>query len=175
MSLELESKHDHEPPLEEIIDIRDPAIDVEAVMARIRAGIRRRRQQAEADGVDLKSFAAGLDVAQAPSLGHETFYNLHRLSASYNKINVGMELTASTLPVVGPLWQKVRRSSHQLVLFYVNKVAGKQVVFNKYVVQALTALVKNLAEENGRMKAELEGLQARIAALEAALERRERE
>jgi len=170
-----ESQHNPEPRLEEIIEIRDPAVDVEAVMNQIRANIRKRRMKAETGDLDLESFVGGLNSGQITSFGHDTDHSLRRLSATYNKINVGLALTASQVPVLGPLWQKVRRSLHHLVLFYVNMAASKQVVFNKQVVYMFISLIKGLAEENERMKAEVNTLQARVAALEAVLEHRESE
>ena len=164
-----ESQHNPEPRLEEIIEIRDPAVDVEAVMNQIRANIRKRRMKAETGDLDLESFAGGLNSGQITSFGHDTDHSLCRLSATYNKINVGLALTASQVPVLGPLWQKVRRSLHHLVLFYVNMAASKQVVY------MFISLIKGLAEENERMKAEVNTLQARVAALEAVLEHRESE
>ncbi len=161
-------------PLEEIIDIRDPAVDVEAVMEQIRASIRQRRIKAEAEGVGLEELE-GLSLGQIVSFDHDTYHNLRRLNISYSKTNVGLFLTASRVPVVGALWQKIRRNFHHLVLFYANMVASKQAVFNKYVVHTFASLVKGLVEENERMKVEINALQARVVALETMLEHLEGE
>ena len=170
-----ESQQEQEPSLEEIIEIRDPAVDVEAVMRQIRANMHQRRLKAEAEGVDLEGFGAGLNVDVADSLSQETRDNLQRLGASYNKTNVGLFLTASRMPLLGFAWQKVRQSLHHLVLFYANRVANKQAVFNRYVVHTLTALIQDLTAGNGRLADQIEALQARVEALEAALEQQARE
>lgn len=164
-----------DPPLEEIIDIRDPAIDAEAVMKQIRARMRQRRMQAEAEGVDLGLLAGGGDSEQTISFGHATDYNLRRLNASYSKVNVGLVLTASRIPVFGPLWQRIRKNLHHLALFYANMVASKQTVFNKYVVHTFAALIEELVEKNERMTAEMNALKDRVIALETVLEHRESE
>ena len=40
-------------------------------------------------------------------------------------------LTPPHLPLIGSLWQKVRAAAHDLVVFYVNRLAGVQAAFNR--------------------------------------------
>ena len=159
--------------LNNIIEIRDPAIDAEAIMRRIREAIRQRRAQAEAQGVDYEAFVEGLSRANVGArFDQSLYYDLRRMSVAYDKIGVGLSLTETRIPLVGALVQRVRRGLHQLVIYYVNMLAGQQARFNEYEVRALTTLVKALEDgptpsEMDALRTEVAQLQARIAQLEA--------
>lgn len=153
------SPDDHrDNDLREIIDIRDPALNVDEIIERIETNRRQRHWLAGAAGVERKDI----------SLEKEVNYYLHKLNISHNQIGTGLVLTESQIPVVGSLWQKLRRNVHYLVLFYLNLVTKKQIQVNAYTVQTFTALIKYLVQENNRTKAELKMLQEQVARLEAA-------
>lgn len=151
----------HDNDLRGIIDIRDPALNVDEIIGRIEANRRQRHWLPGASGV------GGKDI----SLEKEVSYYLHKLSISHNQIGTGLVLTESRIPVVGSLWQKMRRSVHYLVLFYLNLVTKKQIQVNAYTVRTFTVLIKYLVQENNRTKAELKMLQERVTRLEAANKR----
>jgi hypothetical protein len=74
-----------------------------------------------------------------------------------------MALTESRLPLVGGVAQRLRAALHELVLFYVNRLAARQIRFNEHTARALVVLVRDL-------EAEVRELSARIAELEAERE-----
>ena len=161
----------------EIIEIRDPAIDSESIMRRIRDNIQKRRAQAESQGMNYDAFVEGL---YAPNVGsrfnYSLYYDLRRMSVASSKLGVGLELSESHIPLIGPWVQRVRMLLHRRVIFYVNMLAGQQSRYNEYAVHALCALVKDL--EGSPQPSELEDLRndvaelrARIATLEAELVR----
>ena len=166
---------DKEDDLAGVVEFRDPEIDAEAIMRTIREKIRQRRAQAEAQGLDYESFVEGLYAAQVSArFNHELYYDLRRLSLSYNKIAVGLSLTGNRLPIVGALIQRLRAGLHYLVLYYVNMLAGQQMAFNEYVVRALTTLVQDLESEPAPSKVkalqeQVDALQARVQQLEKTL------
>jgi hypothetical protein len=49
-------------------------------------------------------------------------------------------------PLVGPLLERLRRTVHQLVLFYVNQVAAQQREVNAHLLQALSLLAKEMED-----------------------------
>ena len=150
------------------IEIRDPAIDSEAVMRRIRENIRLRRAEAEAQGVNYEAFVEGLYAAKTTArFGHMLYYDLRRMSVSYDKIGVGLSLTETRMPLVGLLVQRIRGALHQLVIYYVNMLAGQQARFNEYSVRALSTLVKEL--EVGPTPSEVESLRNDLAQLRARI------
>ncbi len=67
--------------LEGVLEIRDPEIDAESITRQIRENIRRRRAQAEAQGLDYELFVERLDVARVTArFEHELYYDLRRMS-----------------------------------------------------------------------------------------------
>ncbi|MBN1954763.1 MAG: hypothetical protein JW900_06895 [Anaerolineae bacterium] len=164
----------------ETIEIRDPEIDAQAIMRQIRAKIRQRRAEAESQGLDYDAFLHGLSAAQGATRFDESFYHtLQQLGSSHDKIGVGLALTPSAIPLVGPLLQRVRVALHQLVIFYVNMLAGQQRGFNGHVAQAVRLLVKQLEADPlpGQVESlqrELDRLHERVEQLESRAERAER-
>jgi hypothetical protein len=141
-----------------------PDLDVEAIMQEIRARIRARRAEARARGLDFEAYADGLYPLPADAcLSRDLHEAVRHVALGYDKINVEMALSENRLPLVGGLVQRLRAALHELVLFYVNRLAARQVRFNEQTARALTALLRDL-------EAEVQDLQARIAELEAGQE-----
>ncbi|NLE43628.1 MAG: hypothetical protein GX620_02805 [Chloroflexi bacterium] len=166
----MDKAHDSEA----IIDIRDESIDTEAIMRLIRENIRRRRSEAEAQGLDYEAFVEGLYASKVSArFDNSLYYDLRRMSVSYDKIGVGLSLTSVRLPLLGPLIQRVRTALHHLVIYYVNMLAGQQTRFNEYVMRAVTTLVKDLEETPDprqwqQLKEEVVQLRQRLDRLEAS-------
>lgn len=102
----------------------------------------------------------------------ETVYEaLEESSVVMDAIHVQPSLTPPRLPLIGGPWQKMRGQAHALVVFYVNRLAGLQGVFNREIVAALTALVHDL-DRGGRAdpEAELAALRAELHALRAEVD-----
>lgn len=105
-----------------------------------------------------------------------TIYDaLEEASAVMDTIRVEPFVSPAHLPVVGGVWQKARGLAHGLVVYYVNRLAGVQGVFNREITAAVTALVADL-DRGGRadaeddmlaLRAELAALKAQVADLEA--------
>jgi cell division protein FtsB len=166
--------------LEEVFQIDDPEIDVTEIMREIRERIANRGEEGLLEDVDFPSFLRGDDseVTSSEFFEQEMRFNLEQANLAYDKVWVGLHLVSRPVPLVGRIWLDVRRQFHQLVVFYVNMLAGKQVAVNEYLVRTLNHLVRgftSLAEEKEIRKlqdrvAELEG---RVRELEAAADRGE--
>ncbi len=88
-----------------------------------------------------------------------------------DSIQIQPALTPPHLPLIGGLWQKVRWQAHALVVFYVNRLAGLQGVFNREVLAALSVLVGDL-DQGGRAdsRTEITMLRAEVATLRTQVE-----
>ncbi|UCC62309.1 MAG: hypothetical protein JSV36_16245 [Anaerolineae bacterium] len=154
----------------EIIEIRDPEINVESIMARIRENIRQRKKtHPELFDLGLATFPVGEpspdDVTDAGALT----FNLRQALITADEIGVMMSPVKSPLPVIGPLWAAFKRQMHGLVLYYVNTLAGKQIKFNRHVAHVLQRIVgQGAAEEIVALRQEIKVLRARIEQLEQA-------
>jgi hypothetical protein len=144
----------------ELFHLDAPDLDAEAIMREIRARIRTRRAEAKARGLDFEAYADGLYPVPPDALFSRDLYEAVRyLGLGWDKVGVEMALTESRLPLIGGLIQRLRAALHELVLFYVNRLAARQVRFNEQTARALTVLVRDL-------EAEITDLRTRIAAQE---------
>lgn len=153
---------DHDPTPH--IQIEGDDIDTEAIMQEIRARIRARRAEAKARGLDWEAYADGLYPRPPDAiLSRDLHEAIRHLGLGYDKIPVEMALTETRLPLVGGLLHRVRASLHELVLFYVNRLAARQVRWNEQVARALVTLI-------GDLETEVRGLRTRITYLETKRE-----
>ena len=121
-----------------------------------------------------KGQTAPAQAAPARSAGRfseEVYNRLEEADIVMGAISVQPFLSPPHIPIIGGLWQRVRHAAHQLVVFYVNRLAGAQVTFNREIVGALTALVRDL-DRGGRANpdAEIAALRAEVCALRAEVD-----
>ena len=105
------------------------------------------------------------------SFSDEVYDRLEEADAVMGAISVQPFLSPAHIPIIGDLWQRVRLAAHQLVVFYVNRLAGAQGTFNREITGALTALVHDL-DRGGRANpdADLAALRAEVNALRAEVD-----
>lgn len=147
------------------LNVAGDDINAEAIMQQIRARLRARRAEAKARGLDFKAYAEGLYPLKADAvLSRDLYEAVRRLELSYGNVSVDLALTETRLPLIKGLVQRVRGALHALVLFYVNRLAARQVRINEQTTRALVALVRDL-------DAEVTDLRARLAQLEQEADR----
>jgi hypothetical protein len=135
-------------------------IDAEAIMQEIRMRIRARRAEARSRGLDFEAYADGLYPLPPDAVFSRDLYEAVRyVGLGYDKVGVEMALTETRLPLIGRLGHRLRAALHAVVLFYVNRLAARQVRVNEQVARTLTTLVHDL-------EAEIRDLRARLAELE---------
>ena len=71
---------------------------------------------------------------------------------------------ATRIPLLGDLWQLVRKQFHELVLFYVNRAASHQTKVDNHIINTLNELTRVIQTQ----QEEIERLQNKVRALEAA-------
>jgi hypothetical protein len=147
-----------------------PGVDVDAIMA----AIRRSSPSAGSDGVPRTARHPELEEAACPDEPAEgehnafLYFNLRQVNQSYLKFLVELDLRPSRLdrlPVVGSMWDRLRRHLHSLSIFYVNKVTEPLIALQRQVAMVLNVLVRRDHERD----AELRRLAERVAELEARL------
>ena len=128
--------------------IEGNAIDTEAIMREIRARVRARRAEAKARGLDWEAYADGLyPLPPEAVLSRDLHEAVRYTGLDYDKIPVEMAMIETHWPLVGGLVQRLRSALHELVLFYVNRLAARQVRFNEQAARALAYLVRDLESE----------------------------
>lgn len=152
--------------VEEDFQIEGSDVDVEGVVQEIHARLRTRREQAEARGLDYDSYADGrYPLPLNAIVSREVYYALRRVQMACDKVNVEMMLTETRVPVVGGLVHRIRRALHELVLFYVQRLAARQTSFNQQTASALATIVRDMeaqARKNCAHVAEPEGNQGQV-------------
>ena len=86
----------------------------------------------------------------------DLYYHLRRANEHYYELGVGALFTPSPWshwPVVGPLWDRIRREAHNLVLFYLNRLAQRQVTVNRHLVSTLNRMAVEIQEQQRRIQA----------------------
>lgn len=144
------------PDLEQIIEIRDPAVDVTQVMAQIRSMLAAHGPVMPPDVPPL-----GMQGDDGALAFHMTQANL-----SYDQVFVEMNVMRPNVPLIGGLLARLKARAHELAVYYVNQHAGLQVNYNASVVQVLGLLAAREAEARA-LRAELDALRKRVAELES--------
>lgn len=149
-----------------IIEIRAPEIDAEAIMRQIRENIRRRRETAQAQGLDFDALAQGA-WGEGEGRFAAVYQQLRRLNALYDRITVKQYISPRRVPLIGGLIQRVRAALHDLVIYYVNTSGSKQILFNETSVHLLDTLLAELEKDAARNMQEIAALREEVTALRA--------
>jgi Flp pilus assembly protein TadB len=160
-----------------VIESQDDELDIESVMREVRARIQSRRAEAEARALDYDALAEGRSMsADVAGVDSATQTALRSVSLGYDKISVELSLTETRVPVIGPVLQRFRSALHSVILYYLNKLAAKQIRFNEAVARSLEGLVRTLRagarqDDVDALRAEIERLQERVDTLETRLQK----
>lgn len=154
-------------PPETVLSIRDPQLDVDAIMVEIRAALMQRKAEAEARGVNFDDMAMGRYIVPGsdrfPMELHEA---LQQVSLLRDSTQVSLFVTPSSTPIIGGWIQRVRTALHQAIVFYVNMSAERQIAFNVEVSKTLNRLTAALDKQLAEKDAQIATLQKRIDDLE---------
>ena len=154
-------------PPESVLSIRDPQLDVDAIMAEIRASLMQRRADAESRGINYEEIAMGrYTVPGSQRFPVELHEALQQASLLRDSTQVSLFVTPSSIPIVGGLIQRIRTALHQAIIFYVNMSAQRQIAFNVEASKALNRLTGSLDKQLAERDAQIAALQKRIDELE---------
>ena len=156
---------EHTGELEDIIEIRDPEINVAEIMARIRENLGKREPLATE--VDSLVFDPGLGGFLSLEAGLKQ--SLQQVSLTYDKIYVGDQLRVPTT-LKERLASALRQPLHQLVRFYADLLSSKQVIFNSATSSALTHLARQTERDRKSSETEIERLRGEVAELRQIVE-----
>lgn len=141
--------------LDNVFDFRDKEINAEEIMAKLRERIAARRAQAAAQGLaydDLASTAKAqplLDVSTPHKVSPELAAQVAALNQNADDIFVPL----SVVGMPNPITKRVRMALHQLVIYYVNMLAGKQAAVNRANAQIVSGLLAALGDAHKRIDA----------------------
>jgi hypothetical protein len=147
----------------EIIRIVDSELDVDAIMAQIRANLAGRAPlDPDPSGLVYRPGEAALLSAQG-----ELEWELDQAIDAQRDLGVADQLRRRA-GLFGALANRARAPLHQVARFYVDLSVQKQAVLQGHVVRALRLLSQQAVarqEETARLRAEVEELRRELAAL----------
>lgn len=145
----------------DIIRIVDPELDVDAIMAEIRANLAKRPPL----DPDPSSLVYQPSQAALLSTQNELEWLVEQASECQRDLYVGDQLRPAS-GLIGGLATRAKRPIHQLTRFYVDLLARKQAALEGHVVRALDVLTKRSAstqEELAKLRQEVEQLRQELA------------
>ena len=128
------------PDVSEIIRIVDDQIDVDAIMAEIRANLAKRPK--------LEPDPTGFTYTPAEGIQSELEWAVDEARAAAGDLGIGEQLPP------GGIVSRLKRPLHQLARYYVELLAARQSGVNRPLIRA----VELLAAENARLRAEIAAL-----------------
>ena len=93
------------------------------------------------------------------------FHHLRQANLLVTEIETEPNLAdsaATRVPILGPLWKRVRQEAHHLVLFYVNRLAAGQNQVNAQLIGSMNELTR----QNLDLQRQVAELQSRLQRLE---------
>ena len=125
-------------------------VDAEVVMSRIRAAIQERRLASGLDATEFDVLANGVGA-------HPTLEDLRRdlacLSEATRYGGVDMMLSDVRPSLVSGLIQRFRAALHEVILFYVNRLAAQQASVNRLTLHALQTALQLIEVQQVQLEA----------------------
>ena len=119
---------------------REPEVNVDEIMQQI-------RQQIIAKRAAVGVAAGGSDIAVTGKRFPPEFYeHLYQARLALDEVHVPVFVSKSGVPIIGGLLVWLRTKLHELVSYYVNKSAERQVSASEHLLRALSLLGQELEE-----------------------------
>jgi hypothetical protein len=151
--------------LARVLLIRDPQIDAEVILA----AVRKRLQQRQAEAAETAP------ASSRHSLDPEIYAALAEAQAAAEDTWVKVTVRDERLPLFNAAWNRFKLAIHEVIVLYVNSLAGRQTAFNVATTRLLAGLLQALEDRERRLQsleAEVRELRAECHSLQAELCRR---
>ncbi len=116
-----------------------PDVDIESIMRDVRAEVLAKKSAR----IQNSPLASGVGGRRFPP----AFYDhLYQAGLTFDVSTVELHVTKIPIPIIGTIIESFRQKFHQLVLFYVNKLAAEQTQVNENLLSALSILSQELEQ-----------------------------
>ena len=116
-----------------------PDIDIETIMRDVRAEVLAKKSAR----IQNSPLAAGVGGRRFPA---EFYDHLYQAGMIFDVSTVELEVTRIPIPIIGPIIERLRQKFHELVLFYVNRLAAEQAEVNENLLSAISILSQELEQ-----------------------------
>ncbi len=152
------------------IQVDDSDRELQDVKCRIANRIAARRKDASERGLDYDHLTD--EDALVPGSGEagvDYRARLRELDVIAQQLGVSPAVRDRQFPVLNRLFFKIEMLLHKLVVKYVNRIAGRQLVFNKGAIKVMSDLGTRLEQQDksiAAMQTRMSDLERRVAELE---------
>lgn len=155
---------------EDLIEIRDPEIDADEIMAEIRERIKRRRSELGYEKMNFPSYGGVVFPGKPDDIPYDAnlYHHLQLANKQYLEYPAEPDLApspAARVPILGSLWRLIRQEAHNLVLFYVNRALSHDVEIHRHMISVDNSLTAELQRQQRiiiELKDEVESLRSQI-------------
>lgn len=120
----------------------DVAVNVEEIMQQI-------RQQIIAKRAAVGPAAGGEVVVTGKRFPPEFYEHLYQARVALDEYQVPVFVSKSSVPLIGGLIEWLRTKFHELVVYYVNQSAARQVNATNHLLRALSLMGQDLEDTAG--------------------------
>jgi hypothetical protein len=140
--------------LKSLVNIRDPDINLDEVLLRLRARLQERRAKAQAQGLDYDCLSDQNLEGEGVRLFSATLSaDLEQVYRTAENLWISVKVRDEKLPLINRWWNRFKEAFHLLVVMYVNMLAGQQIMFNMASARLLDDLLQVLEEREARLRA----------------------
>ena len=125
--------------MEEKKDKNKPEVDIETIMRDVRAEVLAKKSAR----IQNSPMASGVGGRRFPP---EFYDHLYQAGLTFDVSTVELHVTRIPIPIIGSIVEKLRQKFHELVLFYVNKLAADQAEVNENLLSAMSILSQELEQ-----------------------------
>lgn len=122
----------------------EPEVNVEAIMQQIRQQIIAKRA-----AVGPGAAGSGDLVVTGKRFSPEFYEHLYQARLALDDYQVPVFVSKSGVPIIGALLVWLRTKFHELVTYYVNQSAARQVSATHHLLQALSVMGQELEDAAG--------------------------
>lgn len=141
-------------------EMKNTAVSPTELAAKIDATLKKNPLHAPKNWAEF-ALTAVSPTAANPDLA-DIYATLEQAARAYDQIWVATEITSSRWPLIN----RIKKSFHQLVIFYVNRVGQQQIRFNDRILRTAKLLADRQAardEELANLKKQIKHLQNQLA------------
>ena len=149
------------------LDIDDEELTADQLNTLITQRIQQRRAELGEVKRTFPTFGFVAAMPEPPTTGDYSatlYHHLQRLNGLETAETTPLLVPSPStrLPLLGPLWQTIRRAAHELVLFYVNRHIAHTTTFHNHLINILNEQTRHLQQQQteiDKLRQEVETLQ----------------
>jgi len=153
----------------------EPSVNIDEITVTIRRNIQQRQAANSRQATYFLEFEEATCPEEPVDGKHNPlqYFLLRELNQTFApRFQIERNLTPSwldKLPIIGLLWNSLRRQFHNLSFFYANQITGQMISYNRYLVTILNLMTHPEQKRNAeitQLKQQLAQLEAQLAHLE---------